>query len=502
MPDRFIFATNIRLILASGYITPEVDEDGLVEFFSIGRVLPPRCLFTAIKKLIPGHILKCRKNEVSSRRVYGFSFSPKIRQESYHTIDSLFAESIRKNLVADKSPAFLLSGGLDSSLNVAMASRVYDRPVTTVSLGFGDDVYDESSHARTVAEYFKADHHVHILDSSDALEILPQLVWCEEEPIADTSSVPSYHLAGFAKKLADVVIAGDGPDHLWGRKYFMLQRFRLARLLLVPQIFRRLITSLAPVRFSSSYPVKVIQRLGQYANKTVEEMYLEILACELGNPHSLKFLPELLSRSFKNRWDNVSSIEGLIPDDIRDGFDRLVAFDFLVDGSFGVFTKFGKIAAEQSLGVREPYLDTQLVDFITHLPDEFRVRGSLRQRIMFSAETKYLMRRNLADKILPRESLQKPKAGFTPPMTGWLREYFSRGNMNAEILLGKSLKQSGYFNIEYVEQLINECRDGSRRDSSPLYMLLMFALWYRIYINNPGTLKPSATLTELISDQT
>jgi hypothetical protein len=279
----------------------------------------------------------------------------------------------------------------------------------------------------------------------------------------------------------------------------MLARQRLMKYLLIRPVLRKLITPFSYGRLSDFYPLKVIQRLGQYTHKSVEDMYLEILASELGNPPCLEAPPGILSGSSGDRWHWETAASELAHDDITEDFDRLVAWDLLVDGAYGVFAKFGKIAADRSLVVREPYLDNPLVDFVNRLPEKYKVRGSLWQRLKFSAETKHLMRRGLADKMLPPETLSKTKAGFTPPMVGWLREYFGRSHIGAEALLGKTLKGSGILDIKFIDEIIKEFRGGSRPESNPLYMLLLLAVWHRIYIENYDASAPSMTLTELLS---
>ena len=500
LPHQFIFASSIRPILCGSQVTPEVDTDSLMQYFSIGRILPPRCLFKGIRKMVPGYILKCRRGELSIRQGLGFSFSPEIGKEDIHDLERLFYAAMERNLVADKPPAFLLSGGLDSSLNVAVASRLHDRPLDTIAIGFSDETLDESAYARLVSKHFKTNHHEYTLESSDTLEILPQLAWCQEEPISDASSVPSYHLARFAKNLADVVVAGDGPDHLWGRENYLLERRRLVHYLPGLQLLRRLLTGYAGVPSTDSRLRRIIQRLRQYTNKDVEGLYLEALAFNISNIPSPEFTPELFSASLKNRWQEKSDPKDLFSDDVPGNFNRLVFCDFLVDGSFGVFAKFGKVAAEHSLLVREPYLDNPLVDFVNRLPRKYRVGGSLWQRLKDASENKYLLRRDLAYKLLPQTTITKTKGGFTPPIYQWIYDYFSRNNINADVLLGSSLKKAGLFNTAHVNDVIQGLREESFQRGMLVFVLLLFAVWYRIYIQNFSITGPSATLNELLGE--
>jgi asparagine synthase (glutamine-hydrolysing) len=353
-----------------------------------------------------------------------------------------------------------------------------------------------------VAEHFKTNHHEHLLESSNALEILPQLIWCQEEPISDVSAVPSYHLARFAKTFVDVVIAGDGPDHLWGRQAVMIVRRHFVNSLPGHHLLKKLLISDTANRLSKYYPIRAAQRLTQYADETVESLYMKALTRVVGNTPSIKLVPKILSESLQSRWHERIDLTNLFIGDTIDDFGSLVTYDFAVDGSFGVFSKFGKVAAEQSLLVREPYMDNSLVDFINRLPEVFKVRGNPWQRFKGTAEKKYMMRHDLGRKLLPQAILSKPKAGFTPPIRQWLQEYLDPGRFSINTLLSSSIKQAGFFNTANVKNLIDECLNKSWRRSSsdPLYMLLLFAVWHRLYIDKFTAASPTATLTELLNE--
>ena len=497
LTNALVFASGIRPILAGGKVTPQLHEGAFVEFFTIGRVLPPRTIFQRVQKLIPGYVLRCRQGSVSTRRVHAFTFDPRLKADDIASFKPYYYAAMQKQLIADRPIGLLLSGGLDSSLNVAMANRLGHKPLTTFSTSFTDQALDESHYSRLVANHFNTDHHELTLDSSDALEALPQIVWCQEEPLWDHSAVPSYHLACFAKSQVDVVIAGDGPDHLCGRYYQLAARRQFFHALPGNQLLERLLSKNLEKGFSRFYPLRAAQKLVQVAHGPLEKCYKDIICGDyIWRVSTAERADRVFSddiRAKRYAWTDQTQ---LVPNHVTDDFNRLIVYDFIVEGSFGVFSKFGKVAAGLSLLVREPFFDNAFVDRLNCLPADVKVRGNLWQRLRGSAEKKYLLRHALGRELLPQAVLSKPKAGFTPPMGRWLREKLN--GLSADAMLGPSIKQAEIFDIPSVDALIREHLSNVKDNTMPLYLLLSFAVWHRLYIDTLTTECPTMTLTALL----
>lgn len=497
LTNALVFASGIRPILASGRVTPQLHEGAFIEFFTIGRVLPPRTMFQRVQKLIPGYILRCRQGAVSTRQVYTFTFDPKLKADDIVSLEPYYHAAMQKQLIADRPIGLLLSGGLDSSLNVAMANRLGYKPLTTFSARFTEQAFDESHYSRLVANHFATNHHELTLDSSDALEALPQIVWCQEEPLWDHSAVPSYHLACFAKSQVDAVIAGDGPDHLCGRYYQLAARRQFFRALPGHQILGKLLARNLDRGFSRLYPLRAAQKLAQVGHQPLEKWYKDIVCRDYiwpksSTPETSRVFSDVI-RAKRCAWTEQTQ---LIPDNVTDDFDRLIVCDFIVEGSFGVFSKFGKVAAGLSLLVREPYFDNAVVDHLNRLPARVKVKGNLWQRLRGSAEKKYLLRHTLGREMLPQAVLSKSKAGFEPPMGQWLREKLN--GLSADAVLGPSIRQAEILDITSVDALIREHLSNIKDNAMPLYLLLSFAVWHRLYIDTLTTECPTMTLTEII----
>lgn len=495
LPNALMFASGIRPILASGKITPQVDEGALIEFFTIGHILPPHTMFQGVQKLIPGYVLRCRQGSLSTRRVHWFTFTPELEAGDTATLQEYYAEAVRKGLVADRPVGLLLSGGLDSSLNVAMASKLADRPLDTFSVRFADLAVDESPYARLVANHFGTDHHELALESSDVLEVLPQMVWCQEEPQYDFSAVPSYHLARFAKSHVDAVIAGDGPDHLWGRFSYLATRRQFSQALPGSRLLRRLLPKNLDGGFSPYYVLRTAQKLAQAAHVPVQRIYRDRWINLLYTEGAARVLSQVLKAKCREGGAQTQ----LVPEEVTNDFNQLVVLDFLIEGSFGVFAKFGKVAAGHSLLVREPYFDTPLVDYINRLPEGLKVRGTLWQRLRGTAGEKYLLRHGLGQQLLPQAILSKPKQGFVPPIAKWLKDKLQE--LGPDTVLSSSLEQAAYFDIAFIEDRVKEHLSGVADNSITLYMLLVFNVWHKLYIDSLAMECPTITLTDLLREQ-
>ena len=278
-----------------------------------------------------------------------------------------------------------LSGGIDSSFNVATMSALEQRPIKTFSISYPQQEFDESHYSRLVAEHCHTDHYELTLDSPEVLNELPQMIWALEEPAMDYSFIPTFNLARFAKQYVDVVISGDGPDHLLGRHYPVA--FAKKALGKIPGL--SLLAKLLVGTDHQSLRAGLWRRLrhskrGRFLWKSLQSVaadhlqaylsiYREIAYRDLLPSSPLAVVSDEMSEKLSAAFDIVG------PDNIEgaaDDFNRILALDLAIDGAFGVFAKVGKMAAHHSLVIREPYLDLDLCAYLTQVPPAFKVRGS------------------------------------------------------------------------------------------------------------------------------
>jgi asparagine synthetase B (glutamine-hydrolysing) len=251
-------------------------------------------------------------------------------------------------------------------------------------------------------------------------------------------------------------------------------------------------------RLLKCYPIRVAKRLAHLANDPVDKFYMDGIARWLVNTASIKQAPGFLSEKLQARCCDGIDLAQLFPCDTLGDFNCRVFCDLVLNLSFGDLAKVGKVAAGQSLLVREPYLDNFLVDHVNHLPETLKVRGHIWRRLRGTAQTKYLLHHTLGRKLLPQEILSKPKGGFTPPMHRWLREYLE--GISIDSILSSSIKQAGYFNTAAVKNVFEGYLKNSERSTHGPYMLLSFAVWHRLYIDTFTKEYPTMSLTELLHE--
>jgi len=371
-------------------------------------------------------------------------------------------------------------------------SALQESPVKTFSIAYPQEDFDESQYARLVANHCHTEHHELTLDSAEVLNDLPEMIWALEEPTMDYSFIPTFHLARFAKEHVDVVISGDGPDHLLGRHY--------------PVAFARMVLSKIPglsacaglllTNNHESVAGRLWRRLrrgkrGRFLWKALQSVAVDPLQAYLSIYREIAYrnlLPRspvaLLAEEIGKSWpDDVPVVE---PDNIagdESEFNRIVALDLAIDGAFGVFAKVGKMAAHHSLIVREPYLDLDICNYLSQLPPQLKVRGSVLDFLSGTARTKYILYEAAKD-VVPPEVLNKPKQGFQAPIGAWLGDWI--GDRDARALFPALTQKAGLLDEGFVNSILREHQSGQCDHGTLIMMLITLDLWYGIFVEGDG----------------
>ncbi|MBI5818858.1 MAG: hypothetical protein HZA88_07705 [Verrucomicrobia bacterium] len=499
-PDGVLFASRILPILASGVVPRKVDQQSVVEFFATSTVLPPRTMFKGIAKLAPGHVAHCKKNGFLSNRVHSYSFRPVSidYSESCVRLEDLHRDALQRRLHSEGSLGFFLSGGLDSSLNIAAAHELGHSPLRTFLLSFPQVPEDESSWARQIAAHFGCEHHELPLDSHKALDAIPQIVWLQEEPHSDESSIPTYHLARFAAASVDAVIGGDGPDHLCCRPYPL------------PTV-RGFFQSMPAGRFWCASAAAIMRGIlpwcepGREARRLLEALNAPLYAAyreryrlhgAWGGKGALESARLVLSPRLLDRYTESIPAMGQFDLAAEDEFHQFVELDLISDGAFGVTGKMGKQAEGLGIAFRAPFLDRNLVDFVNSLPADRKISASVKNMILQKVQTKILFRNGKRARQLPAAVLSKQKQGFTPPLSNWLKERLK--TLGPSCLVNPALREADYFDPLAIERIVTEFIEGRMRGVVGIYMLVVFAVWHRIFIESPVLEPPTANLDSII----
>ncbi len=499
-PEGVLFASRILPILASGAVPRRVDQQSVVEFFATGTVLPPRTMFDGIAKLAPGHVAFCKKSGFLSKRVHSFSFRPTSSDCDAPCVqlDNLHRDAMQRRLHSEGSLGFFLSGGLDSSLNIAAAHELGYSPLRTFSIGFPNVPEDESPWARQVAAHFGCEHHELALDSHKALDAIPQIVWLLEEPHSDESSIPTYHLARFAAGSVDAVIGGDGPDHLCCRPYHLPALRGFFQSLPAGRFWCA--SGAAMLRWFLSWwePGREGRRLLEALNAPLYAAYRERyrLHRAWGGKGALESAQFVLSPRLLDRYAGSIPAMGQYGLAAEDEFHQFIELDLISDGAFGVTSKMGKQAEGLGLAFRAPFLDRNLVDFVNSLPADRKITGSVKNMMLGKVQTKILFRNGMRARQLPAAVGSKRKQGFTPPLSTWFRERLR--DLEPKRLVNPVLREADYFDPLAIERILTEFIQGRMRGVIGIYMLVAFIIWHRIFIESPAFEPPTADFDSIV----
>lgn len=472
--DRLLFGSELKALLPAG-VSRDVDHQALHEFLSYNYIPGPRTIFKAVRKLQPGHRLIARHGRVVVEPYWRPSPDAApgdggTEPVAYYVerLTELLKESVRYRLIADVPLGVFLSGGLDSSTVVALMREVSSDPIKTFSIGFEDASYSELPYARMVAEHFETEHHEFMV-KPNAVDLVPKLVHFFDEPFADSSAIPGYYLSELARRHVTVALGGDGGDEVFAG-YETYTAWKLASLYrglakplraIIPPLVARLPVSHRKISFD--YKAKrFIQgallppERGHYAWKEVfsDEMKQGLYASDANG-----FLEDPF-RVMERQFAACSATSML---------SRLQYVDQRVYLPDDILVKVDRMSMAHSLEVRAPLLDHKLVEFAATIPPELQLRG-LRK--------KYLLKRAMAHR-LPRKILNRKKGGFNVPIPAWLRHELA--DYVRDVLSEKRLREQGFFNPQYVQQLVRDHAELKADHSRNIWGLLIFALWHEEY---------------------
>jgi len=485
--SKFFFASELKAILQYGEFKKKIDSSALNDYLTYTYIPAPKTIFKDSKKLSPAHYLIYDGKKVFVKEYWDLDFSQKIKaKEEFYSkkIYELLKDSVKRRLKGVKNPAVLLSGGLDSSSVVALASLVSKKQVKTFSIGFEEASYNELDYARIIAKHFNTDHHEFYVKSTDVKKILPKLVWVEDEPFADSSEIPTYYAAKLAKKYTNLVLGGDGGDDLFaGRlrryKYHLL----INKYLINPKIIRNSmekIFSLKVIRHSVEKFFSFIPIVKELESKGSGNLWNEkgelVFSLPLEERHKKWLSPGykegMLKRLCKEKLKDSNCLKKCFKKcNAKNDLDKLLYLDTKLF-SMVIFIKTNVCSSINSIATIAPIFDSNLVNFASSIPANLKIKGF---------KVKYIFKKAML-KILPKETLCKKKKGFSMPIGKWLREDLKK--YTEQILFSKELEERGLFNIDYIKELWQEHQQGNKDYSVELWILLKLELWFRIFMDN------------------
>jgi len=469
-----VFASEHHALIAGLGSVPRPDPGAVRAYLRLGYVPAPLDAFAGVRKLPPAHTLVWRHGRTTLRRYWSPPAAGSLRigeTEAVAETRRLVDAAVARRLVADVPIGAFLSGGVDSSGVVATMARLAGR-VKTFSIGFEEEGFSELRYARVIADRYGTDHHEFVVRPS-ALEILPTLVRHYGEPYADSSAIPTYYLARLTRQHVTVALNGDGGDEMFaGYERYLAARLA-ARLDLVPRPLRQaslgLVARLVPDSISPRSSSRRMRRFLQAAALPPRERYLRWAG--LFDSAQLR---ELLAPDFADLTNGVEQAPPLGGGGWHgDPVAAAQAFDLRLYLPDDLLVKVDIASMANSLEVRSPLLDRELVEFAVSLPSDLKLRGS---------RQKHVLKKAFEDRV-PAENMYRRKQGFAMPIGEWLRGELRP--LAEDVLLSGTSCDRPYFRRAPLERLVRDHLDGRADHSHRVWGLLMLELWHREFIDTP-----------------
>jgi len=398
----FLVASELRALLAAGLTERSLDRQSVDAYLALGYVPPERTIYEGVGTLPPAHALTWRDGRVDVAPYWRPSFGGHAvtLPEAAEELRAAAARAVKRQMIADVPVGAFLSGGLDSSTVVALMQQQSARPVKTFSVGFGTAI-NELPYARAVARRYGTEHHEIDLGEIDAVAMARRVAEVHDEPFADTSSIPTFLVAQYARRFVTVVLSGDGGDEMFGgySRYVALQRSQSIRMATPQWLLLRAGSRLLRERWRGLAERSQIAGIAARAGDLWERNLMM---------HTVIAAPERLRlRGAANGYD----IGAYQPPAHVAGLDRAFDFDVRVFLAGDILTKVDRAAMANSLETRAPFLDRDVAELALSLPATLKVCNGERKRVMRAA----------FEPLWPEEIRERPKQGFGSPVAQWLR---------------------------------------------------------------------------------
>jgi asparagine synthase (glutamine-hydrolysing) len=467
-----VFASEIKALLVAGAIAAELNLDALPELLATRFISGEETLFRGVRKLLPGHtLLWSRAAGVTERRYWtlpdrstspGGTFSHHVGE-----LRGRLDAAVRRHLMSDVPLGMFLSGGIDSSALAALTARAVPGRLQTFSVGFAEQEANELPYARLAADAIGAEHREVIVTPRQYFDALPRLVWQEDEPIAFTSSVPLYFVSKLAQNHVKVVLTGEGADELflgYNRYRVTWWNGRLGRPYwsVAPSAVQRRVRSAVG---------RLPRQLRRYASRSflAYEPGMRNLFFENFAVFPDRWRRRLLADSPGAGARDPYAVAMHHYDTAQGGpLDRMSQAD-LHTYLHELLMKQDQMSMAASIESRVPFLDDDLIEYVSLLPGEFKVRGW---------ETKALLRAAVAD-LVPPPILTRKKMGFPVPLGNWLGGAF--WPIVDEFVLSPRTRARGLFHAPALSALAEEHRRGIAEHGDRLWLLINLEIWHRIF---------------------
>ncbi|NVO02099.1 MAG: asparagine synthase (glutamine-hydrolyzing) [Bacteroidetes bacterium] len=458
--DKFVWGSEIKSITVSDNIKKEISIEALDSYFAYGYIQREKSIFTQIKKLLPGHYFYLKPSEekkLTIKQYWQINFEPDYSKTIEYWKDAIYQslnESVKMRMISDVPLGAFLSGGIDSSIVVALMSQNSTNRIKTFSIGFNEEKFSELKFARQVAEMYNTEHHELIVEP-ESIELLPKLVKAYDEPFADSSAIPTYYVSKFAREYVTVSLSGDGGDELFAgynsySKMIALSKSRINNKFIFGTL-NKIIPDYLYGKGLSYYLSKDKNNIGAYFCSWKDYERKKIF-----NSH---IKSNLILYAENIKLDLLKNLHS----DFISRMQQLDMQTYMVDD---ILTKVDRASMMNSLEARVPILDHQFAELSFKIPSEYKINGG---------NKKYILKETFKD-ILPKEVLSHKKTGFAVPLDNWfktdLKDYIYENLNNSSYLYE-------FLNSKYVHKLLENHQKGVRDYGQQIWSLLFLNEWLK-----------------------
>jgi asparagine synthase (glutamine-hydrolysing) len=482
LPDgTFVFGSELKVLTAHPGFSRAMDPHAVEEYFALGYVAEPRAIYRAARKLEPGKTLTVvRGRALPEPKAYWdvrFTLDQRIsHQDAATELVQRIDESVRLRMIADVPLGAFLSGGVDSSVVVATMAGQSPSRVRTCAIGFDDPEFNESAYAQQVADRYKTDHYLDTVGTED-FGLIDHLAWLYDEPFADSSAIPTYRVCQLARRHVTVALSGDGGDESFGgyRRYRLHLMEEKARRALPLAIRRPLFGALGQVFPKADWAPQKFRAKTTFQALAFDsvEAYLHSVSISREDERERMYSDELKRELAGYTAKDVFKRHARAAE-TDDPLGLVQYLDYKTWLVGDINTKVDRASMAHSLEVREPLMDHQLIEWLATMPSGLKIRGN---------EGKWIFKKAFEHK-LPVEILYRKKMGFSVPLARWMRGPLQPRLRDA--ILGERLTDTRYFNMDHLENMMNEHVSGRRDYSVPLWSILMFDA----FLSHAGKLNP------------
>ena len=475
--QELLFGSELKAIMVDSKVDRTIDRFALRTFLSFNYLPGEVTLFQAVKKLLPGHYLVVENGNTTIHRYWDLHFTRERHGVSFDTaveeLRALLAVTVRDHMIADVPVGVLLSGGVDSSAVLSFAVQNTGKKINTFTVGFdGNQVVDERPFARSAAKKFGAEHHEISITEKDFWEFLPDYVWHMEEPVCEPPAVALFYVSQLARRHVKVVLSGEGGDEAFGGYPNYPNMLLLDRLRSLIGPLARPAGAIAGLA-GAEWGDQRVARYGFALGRRLQDHYYSRTSSPTAffNRKARQFLTgDFLAET---AGSSPALLLGALTDQVNTEplLHQMLYVDTKTWLPDDLLIKADKITMANSIELRVPLLDHQVLEFAASLPPSFKVQGRETKRVLKAAFAK----------VLPPEIIQRKKAGFPVPYEGWLRNGLN-GQVRDLLLADRALAR-GYFKKAEVHRLLNvDARQGGY--SKEVFALLVVELWFRTFVDN------------------